>query len=85
MAANNHKAEGFTPLELEHKATLQPFFREDPPSASELSFTNLFMWRHHHRPAWHIHEGCLLISLCYPDEDPFGLRPVGKGNQAAAP
>ena len=84
MADNQHKAQGFTPLELEHKDQLKPFFLADPPLASELGFSNLFMWRHHHRPAWHIHEGCLLVSLCYPDSDPFGLRPVGAGDKAAA-
>ena len=84
MAGNTHKAEGFTPLELEHKDELTLFFREDPPQSSELSFSNLFMWRHHHRPAWQIHEGCLCVSLCYPDAEPFGLRPIGQGGKAAA-
>ena len=84
MADSTHKAKGFTPLELEHKDELTPFFLADPPQASELTFTNLFMWRHHHRPAWHIHQGCLCISLCYPDSEPFGLRPIGSGDKAAA-
>ncbi len=64
-----------------------PFFREhlsaDQPKASELTFTNLFMWRHRYCPEWGQYAGCLLIvlrpkegnlSACVP------LAPVTKGS-----
>jgi hypothetical protein len=74
----------FKPLGIEHKAVFDQFFREDPPQISELTFTNLFIWRHHYRPLWLIKEGCLLIVF-RPDAGPlWGLAPVGKGEKGRA-
>jgi len=39
------------PLAIHHRRELLPFFEKHPPRVSELTFTNLFVWRHH-RPVW---------------------------------
>lgn len=76
---------GFSPLKLVHQEMITSFFRADPPQVSELSFTNLYMWRQKNRPQWKIHEGCLLLVL-HPlgQDEPHGLMPVGNGDKPAA-
>jgi uncharacterized protein len=74
----------FKPLGIEDKALFDRFFREDPPLISEMTFTNLFMWRHRYRPMWLLSEGCLLI-LFRPEKGPlYGLPPAGKGDKGKA-
>lgn len=76
--------DGFQPIELEHKGIFKRFFRNDPPEISELTFTNLYMWRHKYHPVWTQRDGCLLIVF-KPDKDiPFGLQPAGSGDKAVA-
>lgn len=76
---------GYKPLELGDKAVIDRHLAADPPATSELTFTNLFMWRHHYRPAWRERDGVLLISLQPADQHmPFGLPPVGAGDLTAA-
>jgi uncharacterized protein len=74
----------FKPLEIEDKAVFDAVFRQDPPRISEMTFTNLFMWRHHYQPLWLEAEGCLLV-LFQPQKGPvYGLPPMGGGNKAKA-
>lgn len=74
----------FKPLELNHKDTFKRYLKEDPPQISELTFTNLFIWKHRYQPLWAEVEGCLLIILHNDDLKPFGLQPVGKGDKSKA-
>lgn len=76
--------ETLKPLKIEHKDIFNAFFREDPPDASELTFTNLFVWRHRYRPTWTRRYGCLLIVLHPEGQSAFGLQPVGAGDKPAA-
>ncbi len=76
--------EQYKTLEFEDKQVFDDFFRKDPPLISELTFTNLFVWRHKHRPAWRIQEGCLLILFEPEGKNPFGIFPVGTGDKRAA-
>ena len=74
----------FKPLAIEDKPVFDRFFRDDPPQISEMTFTNLFMWRRHYHPVWMEREGCLLV-LFRPQPGPiYGLPPVGKGDKAGA-
>lgn len=72
----------FKPLELKDKPVFDDFFHRDPPQTSELTFTNLFMWRLRYRPLWMVWQGCLLISLSPEEGVRFGLPPVGAGDKA---
>jgi len=76
--------DGFKPLRLEDRKTFDDFFRNDPPRVSELTFTNLFMWRHRYCPQWRLHHDGLLI-VAHPDSAPyFGFPPVGAADKAEA-
>ena len=71
-------------LGIEDKPVFDQFFQEDPPRISEMTFTNLFMWRHHYRPTWLEKEGCLCIAFEPRNVQPYGVPPVGKGDKAKA-
>ena len=75
---------GFSSLQLSDKQTFDAYFSADPPQTSELTFTNLFMWRAYYRPQWRESQGCLLIIQNPLDGEPFGLPPAGNGDQSAA-
>jgi hypothetical protein len=76
--------DGFQPLSLDHKDMVDAYLRRDPPRTSELTFTNLFMWRHAYHP-YVQDQGDLLLILCAPPaEPPYALPPVGPGDKAAA-
>lgn len=74
----------FGPIELDHRETMEHFLSQDPPQISELTFTNLFIWRCRYHPIWRLWGDCLLIILQPEEEPPFGLTPVGRGNKRDA-
>jgi hypothetical protein len=76
--------DGFKLLDLEDKPIFNQYLGQDPPQTSELSFTNLFIWRHHYLPAWKLWDDCLLILLQPKTAPAFGLPPVGAGEKAKA-
>jgi hypothetical protein len=77
-------ADDFKPIEVGHKDLFKTFLASDRPQASELTFTNLFMWRHHYRPLWSQKDDCLLIILRPEGIPPFGLPPIGPGDRGKA-
>ena len=76
--------EGFKALSLEDREAVAGVWREDPPQTSELTFTNLFMWRGHYQPAWRMENDCLLVVASPAGRPPFGLPPHGRGDKARA-
>jgi uncharacterized protein len=74
----------FKPIGIEDKSVFDGFFREDPPFISEMTFTNLFMWRHRYQPLWREAEGCLLVLFQPQTGRLYGLPPVGQGNKESA-
>jgi hypothetical protein len=67
----------FKPLSLEDRGQITSFFSRQPPVTSELTFTNLFMWRHHYKYQWCLGADSLLITGENAEGLPFGLPPVG--------
>lgn len=74
----------FKPLALADKAVFDRFFRDDPPQISEMTFTNLFMWRRYYRPMWLERQGCLNLLFQPQPGSIYGLAPVGIGDKAKA-
>lgn len=74
----------FRPIDIADRETFTHFLAEDPPETSELTFTNLFMWRHRYRPCWRIWNDCLLIVFEPCEQTCYGLPPVGPGNKSEA-
>lgn len=84
MIDRDPTAWGFQPLDLPDRELVAGYLRRDPPETSELTFTNLFVWRGHYRPLRREFADCLLVVLQPPGSDPVGLPPVGPGDRAAA-
>lgn len=66
-------------LSLEDKSLLDLTFTRFPPSISEFTFTNLFVWRH----AYQIkisREKNLLCLFAENGEHPFFFSPIGEGD-----
>jgi len=74
----------FKPIEIQDKPLFDEFLRKDPPRISELTFTNLFIWRHHYQPAWLEWEGCILIIFHLQKGSIYGLSPFGPGDKKSA-
>ncbi len=74
----------FKPIELDDKEVFSTFLAKDPPETSELTFTNLFMWRQCYHTVWTLWDDCLLIIMNPGKEGPFGLPPVGTGDKGGA-
>jgi hypothetical protein len=75
MQATPHYPD-FKPLSLEDRDQITAFFHQSPPLTSELTFTNLFMWRYHYN--------ALLIIGHMAEAPPFGLPPVGPHDLSSA-
>ncbi|MCF8033909.1 MAG: phosphatidylglycerol lysyltransferase domain-containing protein [Desulfarculaceae bacterium] len=74
----------YQPLELSAKPVFDRHLHQGPPCISELTFSNLFMWRHHYQPLWREHGGCLLVIVSPEGGPAFGLPPAGGGDLLAA-
>lgn len=74
----------FKPLSLEDRDQITLRLRRSPPVTSELTFTNLFMWRHHYQFQWCCSADTLLIVGKIGDGPPFGLPPVGRNDLTPA-
>lgn len=79
MAFNDFKS-----IEIQDKGVFLEYFRQDPPEISELSFTNLLIWRHQYRPVWLERGDCLLLIFRPRVGLPYGLFPVGPGDKRRA-
>jgi hypothetical protein len=67
----------FKPLGIEDRDLIHDLLWTYQPKTSELTFTNLFIWREAYDLQWSMHQECLLL-LCRDDEDePYGFPIVG--------
>lgn len=67
----------FVPLELKHRGVFQSFFSEYKPEISELTFTNLFIWRSHYKFQWSLFKDWLLIVSLDGEYGSYALEPIG--------
>ena len=72
----------FKPIELSDRQVISDILREHRPFTSELTFTNLFIWRKHFDLQWSVHEDWLCIigkeDLC----PRFAMGPIGPAGRA---
>jgi len=74
----------FRLITMEDKPFFDRILLSEQPKTSELTFTNLFMWRHCYRTVWREWNGVSLVILHEANSEPFGLPPAGNGDKAAA-
>jgi hypothetical protein len=66
----------FKPLELKDREFIHPRLWAYQPATSELTFTNLFIWRGHYQPSWCLADD-FLVFLSDSPSDPWLFPPVG--------
>jgi len=69
----------FRDLSLEEKPLLDEAFRRFPPVTSELTFTNLFIWRHAYQLKISRFKGFICL-LADKEENSFFFPPIGEGD-----
>jgi hypothetical protein len=72
----------FRPLRLEDQGIIGDFFWRYQPWTSELTFTNLFIWRSRYEWHWAVDKEGLILQSTKDAKNPFFLQPVGPGPRA---
>jgi|WetSurMetagenome_2_1015567.scaffolds.fasta_scaffold46402_3 uncharacterized protein len=67
----------FKTLELKDKDVFQKFLKLYKPETSELTFTNLFVWRSHYKFQWSLYKDWLIILSSEGEYGTFAMEPVG--------
>jgi len=67
----------FKSIEMEDREVIHNILRSYRPETSELSFTNLFIWRAHYKIQWSLHKDWLIAACGVGGRNCFSLPPVG--------
>lgn len=70
----------FTPLTLDHKPEIDALLGQYPPVISEMTFTNLFIWRFYYQFQVAIYQGFITLLAQPQGAKPFFFPPIGKGD-----
>jgi hypothetical protein len=73
----------FGPIELSDRTLFTDFFVRYRPETSELTFTNLFIWRAYYRWEWSILDDRLVLVAARGSERTFALMPIGPPPRAS--
>jgi hypothetical protein len=71
----------FKMLELQDEEIFRKFLKEYKPETSELTFTNLFIWRSHYKFHWSVYKDWLLIVSLEGEYGTYALEPVGPSSR----
>lgn len=67
----------FKPIELSDRPSISEILGRYRPQTSELTFTNLFIWRNYFGWEWSLLDGRLVIIATPETGDGFALPPIG--------
>jgi len=70
----------FKPLSLDHKTEIEEILKQYPPDISELTFTNLYIWRYYYQFQIAVHQGFLTLLAHPAGTTPYFFPPLGKGD-----
>lgn len=73
----------FSKITIKDKLLFDTYLETYNPQASELTFTNLFMWRDFYNFRYTIANGFLCIIAVPDDKEPFAFIPVGNTGKDA--
>lgn len=65
------------PVEITDRDQVNRYLEADQPEICELTFANIYIWRHREKPQLTLINGNLCIFCQPPDEAPYFLEPVG--------
>jgi len=72
----------FKPVEISDRNFLHEIFWRRQPETSELTFTNVFIWREHYKIHWSMYKDWLVIACESGANKCFALPPVGPAGRA---
>jgi len=67
----------FKPIGIEDRDIIQRILWMYQPQTSELTFTNLFIWRSHYGVEWSLYRDWLLVLCTSNTDGPYALQPTG--------
>jgi hypothetical protein len=67
----------FKPIELEDRDLIRDILWKYQPRTSELTFTNLFIWRSHYGIQWSMNKDWLIVLCSTDQKGVFALPPIG--------
>ena len=67
----------FTEITLQDKPFFDKCLKQHNPQASELTFTNLFVWRYYYKFRYAIINGLLCLIALPAKSEPYALMPIG--------
>ncbi|MFH1335046.1 MAG: phosphatidylglycerol lysyltransferase domain-containing protein [Candidatus Zixiibacteriota bacterium] len=67
----------FKPIELEDQDFIRNILWKYQPQTSELTFTNLFIWRSHYGIQWSMYEDWLIVLSSIDHNGVFAFPPIG--------
>ena len=71
----------FKRFELDDREFIQGILNDYQPEISEMTFTNLFMWRHHHGTEWCMYKDWLLVLGVSDNYECYAFPPIGPGDR----
>jgi uncharacterized protein len=74
----------FKPLELDDRAFIHDLLWRYSPGVSEMTFTNLFIWRGHYCFQWAVYKDWLLIVSTEGANGTYAFQPVGPSSRKEA-
>jgi uncharacterized protein len=72
----------FKPLDLADKEIIRRILWDYQPETSELTFTNLFIWKDFYNFSWSLERDWLLIISDSPDGRSWAFPPIGPASRA---
>lgn len=74
----------FKPLGIDDRASVIDILRSNRPGTSELTFTNLFIWRNHYNFRWCLYGDCFCVIGRENSGPDFAMAPVGPSGRLNA-
>jgi hypothetical protein len=71
----------FKSLEIHDREFIHDALWSYQPHTSELTFTNLFVWRTHYGFHWSMHKDCLILLSQAHEDDVYLLPPIGHASR----
>jgi hypothetical protein len=84
MVMSQPQFPNFKPLELEDRGFIHDILWSHKPDVSEMTFTNLFIWRAHYGFQWSVYKDWLLLFCAEAAGGPYAFQPMGPSSRKEA-
>ncbi|PAF49698.1 hypothetical protein BKH43_06300 [Helicobacter sp. 13S00401-1] len=74
----------FTEISLKSKDLIKSYLAKEDFLISDITFGNLFIWRHARKIEYAVINECLVIKTTYEGKNPFIFFPIGDGDKKQA-